>query len=74
MQFKVTVVRETDGVEASIPSIRECSAWAPSEDEALDLLMERVAFFLGLPARFKHSLDRSRVEDDTTYFTLVVRD
>jgi hypothetical protein len=74
MQFQIVAQRELDGVEASVPSIRECSAWARTEDEALDLLLERVAYFLNLPPRFKHSLDRSRVEAGATYYTLVLRD
>lgn len=73
MQFQVTTERLIDGIEASVPSMRECSVWAHTEDEALALLMERVAFFLRLPVKFKHTLDRSRREENTTFYTLVIR-
>lgn len=72
-QFQVTVRKVWDGVEAAVPSIRECEAWGKTEEEALERLLERFAFFLHLPARFKHVLDRSRVEDAVTYYSLIVK-
>ena len=73
MQFQVTTEKTYDGIDAKIPSIRECQSWGKTEDEALANLFERAAFFLKLPARFKHILDRSRVEDGITYYTLVIK-
>jgi len=72
-QFQVTVVKGIDGYEASIPSIKECAAWAETEGEALERMAERLAFFLSLPRGFKHELDRSRVEGDTVFYTLIIR-
>lgn len=64
---------ELDGVEASIPSIAECHAWARTEDEALLKLLERVSFFFNLPNPFKHELDRSRREGGATFYTLIIK-
>ncbi len=72
-QFQVTVVKCIDGFEASIPSIRECAAWAESEEEALARMTERLAFFLSLPPGFRHEFDRSRTEKGTVFYTLVIR-
>jgi len=72
-QFQVTVVKSIDGYEASIPSIRECAAWAETEEEALERMTERLAFFLSLPPGFKHEFDRSRVEKNTIFYTLLIR-
>jgi predicted RNase H-like HicB family nuclease len=72
-QFQVITRKSYDGVDASLPSIRECESWGKTEEEAIERLMERVAFFLRLPARFRHTLDRARVEDGTTYYSLIVK-
>lgn len=73
MQFQVVTEPSYDGVDARVPSIRECDSWGKTEDEALAHLLERVAFFLRLPAKFKHTLDRSRREDGMTYYTLIIK-
>ena len=72
-QFQVTTRKSLDGVDASLPSIRECEAWGSTEEEALERLLERVAYFLRLPVRFRHTLDRARVEEGVTYYSLVVK-
>ncbi|NOY07209.1 MAG: type II toxin-antitoxin system HicB family antitoxin [Chlorobi bacterium] len=72
-QFQVTVVKGIDGYEASVPSIKECAAWAETEQEALERMMERLAFFLSLPPGFKHEFDRSRSERNTVFYTLIIR-
>jgi hypothetical protein len=72
MHLQIVTRRTLDGVDASVPSIRECETWAATEDEALDKLLELVRYFLQLKPGFKHGLDRSRREGDETYYTLVV--
>jgi hypothetical protein len=74
MQLQVRTRVEGDGVDASVPSIRECETWARSEDEALERLLERVAYFLRLPVDFEHRIDLQRREDGETWYTLVLPD
>lgn len=73
LQFTVVVEKSIEGVEASIPSIRECESWAKDEDRALEELLERLAFFIGKKAGFKHDLDFMRREDGLTYYKLIIR-
>jgi hypothetical protein len=72
MQFKILTRRTWEGIDAAVPSIRECETWAKTEDEALERLMERVAYFLRLPADFKHSIDVLRREDGENWYTLTI--
>ena len=72
-QFTVVVEKGIDGVDASIPSIRECETWAKDIDTALQLLIERLAYFLDRESGFKHDLDFMRREEDKTYFKLIIR-
>ena len=74
MHLRVVTRKLLDGVEAEIPSIRECESWAKTEEEALANLFERLAFFLHKPKNFRHTLDISRKEDGETWFTLVIPD
>ena len=71
-QFTVLVERGLDGVDASIPSIRECETCAPTEDEALAFLVERLAYFLRREHGFKHHIDYMRREDDKTWYKLII--
>lgn len=71
-QFQVVTKKTYDGIDALLPSIRECESWGKTEDEALAQLLERIAFFLNLPPKFKHTLDRSRVENEMTFYTLII--
>lgn len=73
-QLSIVTRGTIDGVEAAVPSIRECETWGPTEDEALSRLLERVAFFLHLPNGFRHTLDRSRKEEGETHYVLIIRD
>ncbi|MBN1447814.1 MAG: hypothetical protein JXA28_07770 [Bacteroidetes bacterium] len=73
LQFTVVVEKCIDGVDASIPSIRECEAWAANEDDALAALHERLAFFLRREPGFRHDLDFTRREAEKTYYKLIVR-
>jgi hypothetical protein len=72
-QFTVVVERGIDGVDASIPSIRECETWAKDEQTALQLLAERLAFFLDRTPDFKHDFDFMRREEGKTYYKLIIR-
>ena len=72
MHLQVITRKTFEGVDASVPSIRECETWAKTEDEALAKLLERLAFFLNLPTGFKHNLDLARKEEDHTVYTLVL--
>jgi len=74
MQFQVVTRTSIEGIIASVPSIRECETWAHTEDEALDKLLERFAYFVGKSFPFQHKLDLSRKEDGEKFYTLVVRD
>ncbi|MCB2204067.1 hypothetical protein KQI65_04905 [bacterium] len=73
LQFTVVVEKTLDGVDASIPSIRECETWAEDTDKALTLLMDRLAYFLQREPGFKHDLDLMRREDGKTFFKLIIR-
>lgn len=73
-QFQVVTRKTWEGVDAEIPSIRECETWAKTEEEALEKLMERIKYFLSLPEKTKCILDRSRKEDGETYYTLIIKE
>jgi len=73
LQFTVVVESSLLGVDACVPSIRECEAWGATEDEALSALLDRLAFFLGRESGFKHSIDYMRKEDAKTYYKLIIR-
>ena len=72
MQFQLVTRKAYTGVDACVPSIAECETWAETEEEALNALLERLAYFLNLRADFKHHLDILRREDGDTYYTLTV--
>jgi hypothetical protein len=72
-QFTVLLERGIDGVEASVPSIRECATWAPTEDEALAALVDRLAYFLRREGGFRHEFDYMRREDEKTWYKLIIR-
>jgi hypothetical protein len=74
LQFTVIVEKGIDGIDASIPSMRECATWAPDEEQALSALIDRLAFFLDREADFKHDFDYMRREDERTYYKLIVRE
>ena len=74
MQLQIVTRKTDDGVEASVPSIRECESWAATEDEAIDNLLDRVRFVLHLKEGFRHKLDISRREGDETWYALVLPD
>ena len=73
LQFTVVVEKTIEGVDASIPSIQECEVWAREEDEALEKLIERLAFFLNREAGFKHDLDFMRREEGQKMYKLIIR-
>ena len=72
MQLQIVTRRTLDGIEASVPSIRECETWGSTEEEALAKLLDLLRYFLQLKEGFSHRPDRSRREGDETYYTLVV--
>lgn len=72
-QFTVVVEKVLDGVDASVPSIRECETWAADEPAALASLMDRLAYFLKREPGFKHDLDFMRREDGKSYYKLIIR-
>lgn len=74
LQFTLITERRWDGVDASIPSIAECETWAADEDEAIELLMDRLAFFLQREPGFKYALDYMRREDDRVFYKLILKD
>ena len=73
LQFTIVVEKRFDGVDASIPSIRECEAWAATEEDALAALHDRLAFFLQRETGFRHDLDFMRREDGKTFYKLIIR-
>ncbi len=73
-QFQIVTRKTWEGVDASVPSIRECETWAKTEDEALDGVIERLKYFLSLPANAKYTLDKSFRENGSTYYTIIVAD
>jgi predicted RNase H-like HicB family nuclease len=73
LQFTVLLEKAIDGIDASIPSIRECATWARTEEEALVALVDRLAFFLHREPGFKHHIDYMRREDEKTWYKLIIR-
>lgn len=73
LQFTVIVEKGIDGIDASIPSIRECATWARTEEEALSALVDRLAYFLNRESGFKHVIDYMRREEAKTYYKLIIR-
>ncbi len=73
LQFQVVTELGIDGIVARIPSIAECEAWGANEDDAIAALLEMVGWFLNLPHRFRHTLDMSRREENTKFYTLIIR-
>lgn len=73
-QFQIVTRKTFEGVDASIPSIRECDTWAKTEDEALENLIERLRYFLSLPEKAKYILDKSRKEGDETFYTIILKE
>lgn len=72
-QFTIVIEKTITGVDASVPSIRECETWAATEDEAISSLLERLAFFLHRDPGFRHILDFMREEDGKRYYKLIVK-
>lgn len=72
-QFTILVEKGIDGVDACVPSIRECATWAATEDAALEALVERLAYFLRREEGFKHHIDYMRREDGKTWYKLIIR-
>jgi tRNA A37 threonylcarbamoyltransferase TsaD len=72
-QFTIVIEKTITGVDASVPSIRECETWAATEDDAIASLLDRLAFFLQLQPGFRHLLDFMREEDGKRYYKLMVK-
>lgn len=72
-QFTIVFEAAATGVDAYVPSIRECESWGHTEDEALHVLLHRLAFFLNIEAGFKHSIDFMRQEEGKRYYKLMLR-
>jgi len=72
--FTIVTRKTYEGVDAFVPSIDECESWARTEDEAIEALLERLAYFLKREAGFKHELDFMRREEGKRYYKLIVRD
>lgn len=73
LQFTVVTEKSSDGVDAWIPTIKECETWAHDEDAAFDALLDRLAFFLRRDPGFKHDIDFMRREGGKTYYKLILR-
>ena len=73
LQFTVVTEKSSDGVDAWIPTIKECGSWAHDEDSAFDALLDRLAFFLQREPGFKHDIDFMRREEGKTYYKLIIR-
>jgi hypothetical protein len=74
LQFTLVTEKRWEGVDASIPSIPECESWAKTEDEAIEALLERLAFFLQKEKGFRYDLDYMRREDGKVLYKLIVRE
>ena len=72
MQLLVVTRKSYHGYDAQVPSLGECETWGATEDDALAGLMERVAYFLSLPAGFKHTLNLSGKENAEKTYTLTL--
>jgi hypothetical protein len=73
-QFQAVTRKTYEGVDASVPSIRECETWAKTEDAAIDSLIERLKYFLSVPDDVKVILDKSRREGVETFYTIMIED
>ena len=60
MILTIIVEKTDDGFEADIPTIKGCDAWAPSEDEALEKIVESVKYYLMLPDNTAFKLDKTK--------------
>ncbi len=65
MILSIEVKKTDDGFEADIPTVRGCEAWAPSEDEVLEKIIETLRYYLKLPDDTKFKLDKTK--DDFTF-------
>ncbi len=72
-QYTIVLEKSITGVDASVPSFRECESWAATEDDAITAVLDRLAFFLQREPGFKHILDFTREEDGKRYYKVIVR-
>ena len=72
--FTIVTRKTYEGVDAFVPSIKECESWARTEDEAIEALLERLAFFLDRKPGFRYELDFMRREEGERYYKLIVPD
>jgi hypothetical protein len=73
-QFTLVAMKTIDGVDAAIPSIRECESWAATEEEAISAVLDRLAWFLRCQPGFRHTLDFMREEDGKRYYKVFIRE
>ncbi len=72
-QFTIVIEKSDTGVDASVPSIRECESWAATEDDAITAILDRLAYFIHRESGFKHILDFTREEDGKRYYKVIVK-
>ncbi|MDH7514565.1 MAG: hypothetical protein QHI48_01640 [Bacteroidota bacterium] len=74
MHLIIIVKRGYEGFDVTVPSIPECASWGSSEEQALDNILDRIAYFFGMPVpKMASTLEFARREGGTAYYTLVLK-
>jgi len=72
MVIDLVVNKGLDGYSADVPSLSGCEAWAHTEDEVLEKIIDMVIFFLGLQNKKQIKLDLARREEDNKIYKIII--
>ncbi|MBX3007717.1 MAG: hypothetical protein KF816_06785 [Melioribacteraceae bacterium] len=71
MVLDLNIIKDDDGFNAEVPSIKGCECWANNEDEAIVKAVELVKYYLKLPDSNKVNVDIARRIDNKKIFKLI---
>lgn len=72
MHLKIYIRKAIDGYNAEVTSIKGCEVWSPDPDEALEKVIELLAYYLKKDSAFKYKLDCVRKSRDLDIYTIVL--
>ncbi len=72
MILDLLVTKTDDGYDAMIPSLDEAETWAPTEEEAIDKILELLLYYLDIAEKKEIKIDLARKENSRTIYKLVI--